>query len=141
MLNKLITKCGDVIIANMSDSRVELDHFISDMGEDIQLYVRNSTMIHFIADKGRKWIEDFVDEDTCEVVSIDRFQVQSGVISKLRVPKLHKSKDAILKAIQQYLDFTYGGKYQIKTLITAHKYHNIENGNIKKYKSYTQIDL
>lgn len=123
---KAVQGLYDVVMSNdnVVDSMTKVSKVLND-------HYKNNETVCAIVNKGDIFIEDFIDEDTGDVVSIERFLIKDTYIVKFYIPNC-KFKADKLNAAELYLSL-YFRDYRIVDIITSNKYEKIKNKEIKKY--------
>jgi hypothetical protein len=85
------------------------------------------------------WIEDFIDEDTQEVVAIERTSVIESYITSFEDIKceIKKYKEELISA---YIKANTK-EFRLNKLLTSGKYSKILHGKVKKYKFIKDINI
>lgn len=92
-----------------------------------------------LVEQGNTWVEDFIDEDTNEIVSIEQFAVECVILTIVTLP-LCKDKKYQFDYINSYIRGN-SKYYRLKKLLTIKKFNRIDNGEVKKYKGIKYKNL
>lgn len=93
------------------------------------------TFIH----KGSTYIEDFIDEDICEVVPITRFNPKTRHTMPIAIPVSYlDSKADIEGKVKKWLE-VFMPECRLIRVVGKKTYDNVLSNKVKKYKDLTPL--
>lgn len=140
-ISTVINKYSRVRRTIKSKEDTELETAVNDLARTVKEVRKNYEHIHAIVAIGTVWYEDFVDEDTGDVVTVERFNKKSTHIVRISLPRRGRTNANRMNTLDSYLRLYPKEIIRIIKPISECKYFDIKQGLIKAHLGITPITI